>query len=793
MMQLSCKGIWVFLVAVSVCRAQSSSVPVSGTVLDSMEASISGARVHLRHALSGMEAETSTDSAGAFQFAGLAKGEWTATVTAGGFGAARARWRVDGAQGPFRVVLNPADVVQEIKVTAGQIVGLPEQLERIPGSIGIVSATTLQESHVLTTDEALRKVSGVHTRAEEGFSLRPNIGIRGLNPTRSSRVLLLEDGLPLSYAPYGDNASYYHPPVDRFESIEVVKGSGQIVYGPMTVGGVVNYVTPPAPDKRGGSLTLTGGNRDYFNGHLKYGGTLHGTGVNFDVMRKQGDGSRENTHHGLTDFNAKSLTALGQKQTLGLRFNYYAEDSNLTYTGAREDEFLLNPRGNPFRNDFFYIDRYGSAVTHSWAAAPNVVISTNAYANVFLRDWWRQSSNSAQRPNDSTDPACRGMANLHTTCGNEGRLRHFVTWGVEPKARARHTLFGVRSETDLGVRYHDEFQERYQKNGPLPTSRDGVTVENNERIARAASTFLQNRFFIGRLTITPGIRMESVRFRRTNFLNGVRGNTDLRQWIPGIGAAYSTGANLTIFAGVHRGFAPPRVEDIISNNTGQSIELDPELSWNYELGARTRPHRDVELEGAFFRMDFSNQIVPASVAGGVGAALTNAGRTLHQGWEVSGRWTKRSVASSRHSAGLRGAYTWLTNASYESLRFSAIPGFTGVPIRGNRLPYSPRHLLTGSVNYWHAGGFNALVEGVYTGSQFGDDLNTVGATPDGQRGLIPANTVWNITANYPVEAWRTNFFITTKNALDRLTIVDRSRGVLPGMPRLVQFGLRVTF
>jgi Fe(3+) dicitrate transport protein len=114
----------------------------------------------------------------------------------------------------------------------------------------------------------LRKVAGIQVRDEEGFALRPNISIRGLNPTRSSKVLLLEDGIPLTYAPYGDNASYYHPPIDRFESIEVLKGSGQILYGPVTVGGVINYVTPNPPQRPSGHLTLTGGNRDYFNGHI---------------------------------------------------------------------------------------------------------------------------------------------------------------------------------------------------------------------------------------------------------------------------------------------------------------------------------------------------------------------------------------------------------------------------------------------------------------------------------------------------------------------------------------------
>ena len=283
MMQLGCRLIPLLLLLAGAGRAQHGAVSVSGTVVDSTQAAIAGARVLLRNAISGIEATAFTDPTGSFNVQ-VVPGEWAATVTAADFGVARATWRVDASTTAFRVVLDPADLIQNIKVTAGQIVGLPEQLERLPGSVGIVSATTLQESHVLTTDEALRKVSGIHTRAEEGFGMRPNIGIRGLNPTRSTRVLLLEDGLPLSYAPYGDNASYYHPPVDRFESIEVVKGSGQIVYGPMTVGGVINYVTPPAPDRRAGSLTLTAGNRAYFNVHLKYGGALKGTGPLFDAV-----------------------------------------------------------------------------------------------------------------------------------------------------------------------------------------------------------------------------------------------------------------------------------------------------------------------------------------------------------------------------------------------------------------------------------------------------------------------------------------------------------------------------
>jgi len=103
----------------------------------------------------------------------------------------------------------------------------------------------------------------VNVRDEEGLALRPNIGIRGLNPTRSSKTLLLEDGLFVTYAPYGDNATYYHPPIERFASVEVVKGAGQIGYGPVTVGGVVNYITPAPPARPTANVRLGLGNRDY--------------------------------------------------------------------------------------------------------------------------------------------------------------------------------------------------------------------------------------------------------------------------------------------------------------------------------------------------------------------------------------------------------------------------------------------------------------------------------------------------------------------------------------------------
>lgn len=785
------------LTPVRLTAAQMDRATLNGRAVDQSGAAVSGATVTLRRTMTGAERVTATDGTGSFSFDDLIPGEYRLSITAQGFSIASQRVTLSvGERRDVEITLRPGTFTEAVTVIATRITGTSEGLKLISGSAEILNQETLATSRAFTISEALRKASGINVRDEEGFGLRPNIGIRGLNPTRSTKVLLLEDGIPLAFAPYGDNASYYHPPIDRFDSIEVLKGSAQILYGPVTVGGVINYITPAPPPKQSGSLTLTGGNRDYFNGHVNYGGSWEQTGLLVDYLRKQGEGARDNVRSGLNDVNLKLVAALGPQHALTLKGNYYGEDSNITYSGLRESEYQADPRQNPFRNDFFYGDRYGISANHTYIPDSDLILSTNMYGSIFRRHWWRQSSNSNQRPNDSADPNCGGMANLHTTCGNEGRLREYFTWGVEPRVRVNYNLFGFGNQMDLGGRIHFETQDRMQQNGDRPTSRTGVIVENNERKNHAYSVFWQTRFLPGRWTITPGFRVEHIEYERTNRLAnngaGVTGKTDLTQVVPGVGISYSVAENTTFFVGVHRGFAPPRTEDIISN-TGGAVDLDAELSWNYEVGMRSLLHPGVRVEATFFRMDYENQIVPASLAGGVGAAFTNGGETLHQGIEFTGRVDIGPLVKSPHNVYLRAVYTYIPDAKFTGTRFSSVSGFGTASVSGNRLPYAPEHLLNVNIGYSHPIGIDALLEAVHVSDQFGDDLNSLAPSPDGQRGLIPAYTIWNATVNCRVAPLRSTLFITLKNLLDDTFIVDRARGILPSSPRLVQGGLKFRF
>ncbi len=679
-----------------------------------------------------------------------------------------------------------------------RVIGDRDRLPEIAGSAAILDDDELRTSRVFTVNEALRKAPGVHVRDEEGFGLRPNIGLRGLNPTRSTKVLLLEDGIPLAYAPYGDNASYYHPPIERFDTVEVLKGSEQILFGPQTIGGVINYVTPTAPQDFEGGVTLSGGSRDYFNGRLHLGGK----GMLVDYLHKQGDGARDNEGTEIDDFNFKGVYSFLGNQAITLRASYYGEDSSVSYSGLTDAELRnFGYRYNPFDNDNFNVDRTGASATHELSFSDALILTTNVYFTHFKRDWWRQASTTtdgqcgaaftaARRAGRRVDPdACNSV---------QGRQRSYYTYGVEPRLFARHRLLGVDSEFQAGVRAHFESQDRIQQNGVTPTARRGTIAENQEREVDAYSLFAQNRVLLGQFTVTPGVRVEYVDNTRLNNLTGGEGDDDVAEVIPGFGVTWNPRDTVTFFGGIHRGFAPPRVEDLIVTPAGSATatftEVDVEKSWNAEFGVRSDLKPGAHLAATVFRNDFENQIQVGSIAGGTTPLAQS--ETLYEGVELAGRLDSRQLFATRDNWYLQLAYTWLPTADQETPVTEVANGrVVAGSGAGKPLPYAPEHLATSTVGYTHASGFDVRLEAVHTSSQFADFANTEFApvNGNGQIGRIKSSTIFNLATSYPVRKFDATLFLAAKNLLDRDYIVDRTRGIRVGMPLLVQGGVEIAF
>lgn len=673
-----------------------------------------------------------------------------------------------------------------------QVIGTADKQDKAPGSATIIDQSELQSSRALTVNEALRKVPGVNVRDEEGFGLRPNIGIRGLNPTRSTKVLLLEDGIPAMHSPYGDNASYYHAPIERYDRIEILKGSGILRFGPQTVGGIVNYITPEPTEDLSGHAQVSVGTRDY----LALGAAVSTNGFLLHFNHKQGDGARNNAHLKQSDLFAKYVADISDNQAITVRANILNEDSDVGYTGITDAELQnFGAQYNPFDNDHFDIDHHAVSLTHEWRFNAGSELNTTAYYSDFLRDWWRQASTTTdtQCGNAFRDARFAGAAINPDTCNSvQGRLRAYYTRGIEPRLTMQHGLLGSESTFEAGLRYHSEVQERIQINGTTATARTGTVAENNRREVRATSAFISNTFTWNDFSLVPSIRQERIDFYRLNKLTNLSARSEMNETVTGLGAVYKFSDAATLFAGTHEGFAPPRVEDII-NNSGGSVDVDAERSRNSEIGLRGKLSKNLNYETTYFRNDFSNQVVVGSIAGG--STPLAQGETLYQGFEAALNWNKQALQSREGEFYANLAFTWLPTARQESPFIAVVGGaIVGGSADGKRLPYAPKTTANLRVGY-AKGAWDASIEMQHTSSQFSDFANTPlpAVNGNGQTGEIAGYTTYSATLNYEpnLEGW--SGFITIKNLTDREYIVDRTRGILLGNPRQVVTGVRYSF
>jgi Fe(3+) dicitrate transport protein len=669
-----------------------------------------------------------------------------------------------------------------------EVVGHRERKLEAEGSAEVLDQSVLVSGRALTVNEALRKVPGVTVRDEEGFGLRPNIGIRGSNPTRSTKVLLLEDGLPAMYAPYGDNASYYHAPIQRYDRIEVLKGAGLLRFGPQTIHGAINYITPTPPEEFAGHLDVSAGTRGFGAVHASVGGR----GVLVDFGYKRGDGARDNTALEQGDLFVKYQRQLNDTNAIALRANLLREDSQVGYSGLTDAEYANFGRDYyPFQHDLFDIEHTAFSASHDWTASERFKLHTSAYYSSFERDWWRQSSTTTDTQCGTAfrnDRIAGARVNPNACNANQGRLRNYYTWGVDTRLRVDRSLIGGEGSSEVGLRWHEEKQIRYQRNGTSPNARTGTLVENNLRSAEALSAFATTTFDFGRVQLTPSLRYEDVDFGRRNRLpGGLSGSDNVRETTWGLAANWALSETTSLYASAHEGFAPPRVEDLIAGN-GTSTAVDAESSLNLEAGLRTR-WNEIDLQAAVFRTDFDNQVVVGSIAGG--STPLAQGETEYGGLELALGYNREALQRRDGKVYANLAVTWMPTADQTSVLRRVDNGLAANgSVAGKRLPYAPKLTSTFRIGYVK-GAWDGSVEVQHVGRQFADFANNrYPIDGSGQFGELDGSAVWSATLNYEpgLDGW--SGYLTVKNLSDNDYIVDRTRGILLGNPRQIVVGAR---
>jgi Fe(3+) dicitrate transport protein len=391
------------------------------------------------------------------------------------------------------------------------VVVVGEQLKdpaEAPVEAFTVSEEDLKRQQPLSANDVLQRVPGVTVRAEEGMGLRPNIGFRGLSPDRSRAVLVLEDGVPVQMMPYDYPELYVAPRIERMRSVEVVRGAGSIIYGPRTIGGVVNFVTLAPPPELKLVAEARGGTGGYYFGYASAGDTVGRVGYLVTAMHQAFDGPRK---LGLsqTDLMGKVAVDLRDAGELQVKLQFYDEDSHSTTLGLTSSQYDAGKLTNYAKHDRFPVRRYAAQVTHQIDFSSKVNLATTGYFNVTTRDWWRQNylrksaigaryeriigpqgqvygPNSEQGTNDGSS--------LFFLNSNVGHLRRFIVGGVEPRLRARYSTRAMQGELITGVRLHYEHSAIRDVAGGSATARSGAELNDQGRQVMALAAYARPTF-----------------------------------------------------------------------------------------------------------------------------------------------------------------------------------------------------------------------------------------------------------------------------------------------------------
>jgi len=813
--------IMVFLVAGLPAPGRSQEVRGGGTVEGIVRSREGGAPLAgVLVEVVGREVRALSDGSGRFRVGPLPPGSVTLRVVRMGFRARTVAVVVGEGRTDVGVVwletapveLSPLVVLTE----RTRMVGDPLDLKGIPGAAHYLSREDLEAQRLPFDDiqTFLRLLPGVNVQDEEGFGRRPNIGLRGTGLERSSKITLMEDGVLIAPAPYAAPAAYYFPVVGRMEGVEVRKGSSQVKYGPRTTGGAVNLVTAPIPDRTAWTVDVGGGGYGTLKARSRIGGSSGAVGWLLETYQIGTDGFKVLPGGGETGFRLgdymgklrfRSREEAPVYQELELKAGYTEEGSNETYLGLTEVDFRVSPllRYPASRRDRLDAEHRQIQARYFLRPSGRWDLTTTLYRNDFHRNWYKlQSVRGVGIAKVLAAPETYGeeLAILRGGKSEEDALRvrannrTYRSMGLQSVLGFRFGGGGLSHEVEVGLRLHRDEEDRFQwedgyrmELGSMIRTSGGTPGSQSNRVseARALALYLQDEVRAGPWTVVPGVRFETIRFRRTDFgpddperrePTRIR-ETRVSALVPGVGVTFAVTPSTHLFAGVHRGFGPP--------GPGAAQGTRPEESVNYELGARLRS-RGLAVQLTGFRTDYSNILGKATLATGESGAgeLFNGGRVDVRGLELSVDYDLAWGRGWGVRLPLRGAYT-LTRARFLTSFESAYEPW-GTVSTGDELPYIPRHQFSST----------AGVEGrgwKITLSAFGSSpmRTRAGQGPRSPRESTDGFLVLNLGGEVTLPG-RGVLYLGVQNLLDeRYVAARRPAGARPGLPRTVLAGVRV--
>ncbi len=706
------------------------------------------------------------------------------------------------------------EIIVERETMTGGLSGVSS----IPGSAHYLNQKILNKYSHTDINRILRNVAGVNIQEEDGFGLRPNIGMRGTGVERSSKITLMEDGILMAPAPYTAPSAYYFPSIGRIQGVEVRKGSSQIKYGPYTTGGAINLISTAIPKEFASKIAIHGGNYGRRTVHASVGQSFKYGGVLLETFQNSADGFKVLDNGGPTGFNNQDYLAkvrvnspTGAKiyQALTFKVGQATGDSDETYLGLTRQDFESTPyrRYSASQLDNIKSEHTQYSIKYNILPFKFMDVSLTAYQNKFARNWYKLDkvkNNSGSKIGISTildDPSLYAAEYSFITGSSspnpdamfvKANNRNYSSGGLQMVTGFNFRSKKLQHDIELGLRYHRDEEDRFQwedayqmANGSMMLTNAGTPGTESNRItnAKALASYVQYNLQIQNLTIMPGLRYENIDLTKIDYgkSDTLRLGVNLKEsqnltsaWIPGVSVEYDFSNLISGFVGMHRGFSPP----------GPSDGAKPEKSNNYELGVRLMKS-GLLIQTIGFYNDYENLLgadMAASGGGGTGN-LFNAGSASIYGLEAELNYrlpiTLKGVAFPFSMA-----YTFTDGQFLSS--FNAENEDWGAVTNGDRLPYLSNHQLT----------INAGAEHRFFDIQMSSKYNSAMRTSPGQ-GEIPTNVrigsnfIIDMSANFRVTSYLTAFGSVNNLTNSVYVVAHRPAGLRPGMPRSFLVGLKM--
>jgi len=711
------------------------------------------------------------------------------------------------------IELDPVVVIQNIT-------RLDNSFLRSPGSSDLVSHTEINRYNDTDVNRILSRIPGIYVQEEDGFGLRPNIGMRGTGVERSSKINLMEDGIPISPAPYASPAAYYSPTAGRMYALEARKGSSQIKYGPHSTGGALNYVSTPIPINFKSNIIMSGGNHSSYLLKANIGASNSKFGYLFEVLHDENSGFKlmdyvnGNTGYAKTDLMGKiryKTNFINFPTAFELKVSLTDELSNETYLGLTDEDYNRNPYTRYLSSQKDQMDAKHSQISlmNSIQLSQNSNVSLVFYRNNFKRNWYKLSkvngtsigsllSTGNSHKNYSFLSATEAADNTYQIKANN---REYYSQGIQLASNIKSN-FIFHHNLMIGLRLHKDQMDRYQKvdkygmqKNALKLTTNGIwgIGSKNNRVDNATSTayFIEDQFTVQNFTVTAGIRYESIELKRRDWKGDATGNNlswndpnreltpsqkskTLNIIIPGIGFVYKLNQDFEFLAGIHKGFSPP------GPGSDESDNIEPEESINIEAGLTINKGLN-KIKTVFFNNHYSNLLGDDTQFSGQGTYdQFNAGEVKINGVELS---LNSNLKFGNYLAPLEFSYTY-TNSEFLSSFESKFEPWGSVQ-EGDELPYLPTHQL-----FTEFGLLSTKANIFFRLKNIGPMRTKAGSGALDNEYSTEDLTQIDITSEYKLND-KSNLFLTIKNLTNSQSIIARRpAGLRPTLPRTLSLGIK---